>query len=200
MTDWIDNAGAVLMAWYPGEDGGGAVAGILWGDANPSGRLPITFPRTVGQLPLVYNHKPTGRLDDYGDMTGEPAFPFGFGLSYTEFRYSDLTIAPAELAADGNTHVSCRITNAGPVAGAEIVQLYIHDPLASVVRPVLELKGFRRVVLEPGESATVGFDLDPQELSLLDRDMKAIVEPGEFRIYVGSSSRDIRLKGILTII
>ncbi len=199
MTDWIDDAGAVLMAWYPGEDGGGAVADILWGEANPSGRLPVTFPRSVGQLPLVYNHKPTGRLDDYGDLSGEPAFPFGFGLSYTEFSYSDLRIVPDEMAADGTARVSCRITNAGPVAGAEVVQLYIHDPLASVVRPVLELKGFRRVVLEPGASATVSFDLGPRELSLLDPSMKEVVEPGEFQVYVGSSSRDIRLKGILTV-
>jgi beta-glucosidase len=199
MTDWIDDAGAVLMAWYPGEEGGGAAAEILWGDANPSGRLPVTFPRSVGQLPLVYNHKPTGRLDDYGDMTGEPAFPFGFGLSYTEFRYSDLRIAPGEIGADGTARVSCLVTNAGPVAGAEVVQLYVHDPLASVVRPVLELKGFRRVVLEPGASATVGFDLGPRELRLLDLNMKEVVEPGQFQVYVGGSSRDIRLKGLLTV-
>ncbi len=199
MTDWIDNVKAVLMAWYPGEDGGGAVADILWGDANPSGRLPVTFPRSAGQLPLVYNHKPTGRLDDYADMTGEPAFPFGFGLSYTEFRYSDLTLTPGAIAPDGTVRVSCEVSNIGPVAGAEVVQLYIHDPLASVVRPVLELKGFRRVVLEPGASATISFDLGPKELSLLDRDMKEVVEPGEFQVYIGSSSRDIRLKGTLTV-
>ncbi|MGZ5514670.1 MAG: glycoside hydrolase family 3 C-terminal domain-containing protein, partial [Candidatus Aminicenantales bacterium] len=199
MTDWIDDVEAVLMAWYPGEDGGGGVADILWGDANPSGRLPVTFPRSVGQLPLVYNHKPTGRLDDYADMTGEPAFPFGFGLSYTEFRYSDLTLTPGAIAPDGTVRVSCEVSNTGPVAGAEVVQLYIHDPLASVVRPVLELKGFRRVVLEPGASATIRFDLGPKELSLFDRDMKEVVEPGDFQVYIGSSSRDIRLKGTLTV-
>ena len=199
MTEWIDDADGVLMAWYPGEDGGEAVADILWGDANPSGRLPITFPRSVGQLPLVYNHKPTGRLDDYADMTGEPAFPFGFGSSYTDFRYSGLTVAPDSMAPIGTARVSCEITNVGPVAGAEVVQLYVHDALASVARPVLELKGFRRVFLEPGASTTVTFDLGPDELSLLDRNMKKMVEPGEFQIYVGSSSRDIRLKGVLTI-
>ena len=199
VTDWIDEADAVLMAWYPGEDGGGAVADILWGDANPSGRLPVTFPRSVGQLPLVYNHKPTGRLDDYGDMTGEPAFPFGFGLSYTEFRYSGLTIEPGSIAPAGSARVSCQVRNVGPVAGAEVVQLYVRDLLASVVRPVLELKGFRRVVLEPGASATVSFELGPRELSLLDLGMKEVVEPGEFQVYVGSSSRDIQLKGTLTV-
>ena len=199
MTDWIDDAEAVLIAWYPGEEGGRAVADILWGDANPSGRLPVTFPRSVGQLPLVYNHKPTGRLDDYADMTGEPAFPFGFGLSYTDFRYSGLTIAPDSIAPDGTARVSCEITNVGPVAGAEVVQLYVHDPLASVTRPVLALKGFRKVFLEPGASAAVSFDLGPEELSLLDVNMREVVEPGEFQIYVGSSSRDIRLKGILIV-
>ena len=200
MTDWIDDADAVLMAWYPGEDGGDALADILWGDTNPSGRLPVTFPRSVGQLPLVYNHKPTGRLDGYADMTGDPAFPFGFGLSYTEFRYSGLTIEPGSMAPEGKARVSCQVTNVGPAAGAEVVQLYIHDTLASVVRPVLELKGFRRVVLEPGASAAVSFELGPKDLSLLDLGLKEIVEPGEFQIYIGSSSRDIRLKGILTII
>jgi beta-glucosidase len=199
MSDWVDAADAVLLAWYPGEEGGGAVADILYGDANPSGRLPITFPRSVGQLPLVYNHKPTGRLDDYLNMTGEPLFPFGFGLSYTDFRYSGLTIEPGRIALDRTARVVCTVTNAGPVAGAEVVQLYVHDPLASVIRPVLELKGFRRVVLAPGSSETVSFDLGPRELAFLDAEMSAVVETGELEVLVGSSSRDIRLKGILTV-
>jgi beta-glucosidase len=199
MTGWIEDVRAVLLAWYPGEVGGEAVADVLWGEANPSGRLPITFPRSVGQLPLVYDHKPTGRLDDYADSTGEPLFPFGFGLSYAEFRYSDLTVAPGAIAAGGTARVSCAVTNAGPVAGAEVVQLYLHDPLASVVRPVIELKGFRRVFLEPGASAVVTFELGPAELALLDANLKRIVEPGEFEIYVGSSSRDIRLRGVLRV-
>jgi beta-glucosidase len=159
----------------------------------------VTFPRSAGQLPLVYNHKPTGRLDDYADSTGEPLFPFGFGLSYADFRYEGLIIAPASMGQDGTARVSCTVTNTGPVAGAEVVQLYVHDRLASVARPVLELKGFRRVLLEPGASAGVEFELGRAELALLDAHLKEIVEPGEFEIYVGSSSRDIRLKGILTI-
>jgi beta-glucosidase len=199
MADWLGDVGAVLLAWYPGEAGGAAVADILWGEANPSGRLPVTFPRSVGQLPLVYDHKPTGRLDDYLDSTGEPLFPFGFGLSFTEFRYSDLEIAPGAIGAAGAAHVSCTVTNAGSVAGAEVVQLYVHDPLATVVRPVLELKGFRRVFLEPGASTRVAFDLGPEELALLDASLRSVVEPGEFEIYVGGSSRDIRLKGLLTV-
>ncbi|MDH4196591.1 MAG: glycoside hydrolase family 3 C-terminal domain-containing protein, partial [Candidatus Aminicenantes bacterium] len=199
MSEWISDADAVLLAWYPGEEGGGAVADILYGDANPSGRLPVTFPRSVGQLPLVYNHKPTGRLDDYIDLSGEPLFPFGFGLSYTDFRYSGLTIEPGSIEPDGTARVACTVTNAGQVAGAEVVQLYVHDPLASVARPVLELKGFRRVVLAPGASETVSFELGPRELSFLGADMRDVVEPGEFQVLVGSSSRDIRLKGVLTV-
>jgi beta-glucosidase len=199
MGGWIGVVRAVLLAWYPGEAGGEAVADILWGEANPSGRLPITFPRSVGQLPLVYDHKPTGRLDDYLDSTGEPLFPFGFGLSYTEFRYAGLAVAPGAMAADGAARISCTVTNAGPVAGAEVVQLYLHDPLASVVRPVLELEGFKKVFLEPGASTTVTLELGPAELSHIDANLRRIVEPGEFEIYLGSSSRDIRLKGRLLV-
>jgi beta-glucosidase len=199
MSDWLGAARAVLMAWYPGEEGGRAVADVLWGAADPGGRLPVTFPRTAGQLPLVYDHKPTGRLDDYLDSTGEPLFPFGFGLSYTEFRYSDLSIAPAAIPPGGTARVSLRIENVGPHAGTEVVQLYVHDPLASVTRPVLALGGFRKVFLEPGASATVSFELGPRELALLDEAMREAVEPGEFQVYVGGSSRDIRLKGVLTV-
>jgi beta-glucosidase len=200
MTDWVGEADAVLMAWYPGEEGGGAVADILWGEASPSGRLPITFPRAVGQLPLVYNHKPTGRFDGYLDLPGDPLFPFGFGLSFAEFSYGDLAIEPKEIGAAGTARVSCTVTNAGRRAGAEVVQLYLHDRLAAVVRPVIELKGFRKVFLEPGAAATITFDLGPKELALIDGDMKETVEPGEFEVLIGSSCRDIRLKGVLTLI
>jgi beta-glucosidase len=200
MADWIDAADAILMAWYPGEEGGEAVADVLLGDADPSGRLPITFPRSVGQLPLVYNHEPTGRLDDHLGLPGEPLFPFGFGLSYTEFRYSGLTIEPGTIPSDGTARVECSVTNAGPVAGAEVVQLYVHERLASVTRPVLALGGFRRIVLEPGRTAKVAFEISPWELVLSDAGIGEFVEPGEFEVYVGGSSRDIRLKGILTFV
>jgi beta-glucosidase len=199
MSEWLEAADAVLLAWYPGQEGGRAVADVLWGDADPSGRLPITFPLAVGQLPLVYNHKPTGRFDGYLDLPGDPLFPFGFGLSYTEFGYNDLTIDPAAIGPDGTARVTCTVTNTGPRAGAEVVQLYVHDALASVVRPVLELKGFRKVVLEPGASMKVAFELGPQELALLDAAMKETAEPGEFQVLIGSSSRDIRLKGALEV-
>jgi len=199
MREWIEAADAVLMAWYPGEEGGGAVADVLWGDADPGGRLPITFPLSVGQLPLVYNHKPTGRFDGYLDLPGDPLFPFGFGLSYTEFRYSGLTIEPAAIASDGRARVVCAVTNVGKRPGAEVVQLYLHDRLATVARPVIELRGFRKVRLEPGATATIAFDLGPGEFAMLDAEMREVVEPGEFEVLVGSSSRDIRLKGLLIV-
>jgi beta-glucosidase len=195
MSPWIDQVDAVLDAWYPGEAGGPAIADVLFGDANPAGRLPITFPVFEGQLPLYYNHKPTGRGDDYNDLTGMPLFPFGFGLSYTTFAYSDLVIDPVQIGAADTVQVRCNVQNTGARSGDEVVQLYLRDVLASVARPVIELKGFRRVLLAPGERKTVVFTLGPAEFRLLDRDMKWVVEPGVFRVLIGSSSKDIRLRG-----
>jgi beta-glucosidase len=192
---WMDRVSAVLDAWYPGEEGGHAVADVLFGDYNPAGRLPMTWPITEGQLPLVYNHKPTGRGDDYLDLTGQPLFPFGFGLSYTTFEYSALDIAPA---GDAFT-VRCSVKNTGTRAGDEVVQLYLHDVLASVARPVMQLEAFRRVRLAPGQSQEVTFTLDRENLKMLDRDMHWVVEPGTFRVLVGSSSKDIRLRGDLVV-
>ncbi len=199
MSAWLDQVDAVFEAWYPGEAGGPAVADVLFGDANPSGRLPITFPVFEGQLPLYYDHKPTGRGDDYIDLTGMPLFPFGFGLSYTTFEYSGLTIEPAEMGASDTVGVRCTVQNTGARAGAEVVQLYLRDVLASVARPVIELKGFRRIHLAPGERATLTFKLGPDELRMLDRDMRWMVEPGIFRVLIGSSSKDIRLRGEFTV-
>ena len=199
MSRWLDRVGAVIDAWYPGEEGGRAIADVLFGDANPAGRLPITFPISEGQLPLVYDHKPTGRGDDYVDLTGQPLFPFGFGLSYTTFEYDSLTIEPASMTATGRATVRCRVKNTGSRAGDEVVQLYIRDVLASVARPVRELKGIARVHLEPGESRTVSFSLSPDELRMLDRDLRWVVEPGVFRVMVGASSVDIRLRGELVV-
>jgi beta-glucosidase len=199
MAPWIDGVGAVLDAWYPGEQGGAAVADVLFGDANPAGRLPITFPVSEGQLPLSYNHKPTGRGDDYVDLTGMPAFPFGFGLSYTTFEYGGLAIDPPAIAATGTATVRCTVKNTGTRAGDEVVQLYVRDVLASVARPVMEMKGFARVALAPGESKEVRFTLGPDDLRMLDKDLHWIVEPGAFRVMIGSSSKDIRLRGELTI-
>ncbi len=199
MRDWLGAADAVLLAWYPGQEGGRAVADVLWGDADPGGRLPLTFPLAVGQLPLVYDHRPTGRFDGYLDLPGDPLFPFGFGLSYTEFAYDGLTVGPAAIGPDGTARIGCTVTNVGARAGTEVVELYVRDLLASVVRPVLELKGFRKVRLEPGASTRVEFELGPKELALLDAAMRETVEPGAFEVLVGRSCRDLRLKGLLTV-
>jgi beta-glucosidase len=199
MSRWIDRVGAIVEAWYPGEQGGHAVADILLGVGSPAGRLPITFPVAEGQLPLFYNHKPTGRGDDYLDLTGQPLFPFGFGLSYTTFSYSDLRIDPGTIKAGGKATIRCTVRNTGASAGDEVVQLYLRDELASVARPVTELAGFTRVHLEPGQSADVAFEIGPDRLRMLDERMRWVVEPGAFRIMVGASSKDIRLRGHLTI-
>ena len=197
MGRWIGGVQAVLDAWYPGEEGGRAVADALFGDANPGGRLPMTFAAAEGQLPLVYDHKPTGRGDDYVDLSGEPAFPFGFGLSYTQFSYSSLDITPAAISALGRSLIRCRVKNTGAVAGDEVVQLYVHQVVASVARPVIALKGFERVHLAPGEERVVSFILGPEELAMFDASMRRVVEPGEFRVMIGASSRDLRLRGTL---
>lgn len=199
MSSWIDRVDAVVDAWYPGEQGGAAIADVLFGRANPAGRLPITFPMSEGQLPLSYDHKPTGRGDDYVDLTGMPEFPFGFGLSYTTFEYSNLQIDPASIDPAGAAIVRCTVTNTGARAGDEVTQLYIRDVLASVARPVMQLEGFERVSLAAGESKEVRFTLGPEELRMRNKDNRWIVEPGVFRIMAGSSSKDIRLRGELTV-
>lgn len=199
MSRWLDNVPAVLDVWYPGEAGGDAVADVLFGDYNPAGRLPITFPIAEGQLPLVYNHKPTGRGDDYVDLTGQPLVPFGYGLSYTEFEYSDMKFSKDSISVGDTVSVGCAVKNTGDVAGDEVVQLYIRDELASVARPITELKGFTRIHLLQGESQEVQFTITPKTLSMLDRDLNRVVEPGDFRIMIGASCKDIRLRGILTV-
>jgi beta-glucosidase len=199
MSSWLDLVDAVLFAWYPGEEGGNAVADVLFGEHNPSGRLPITFPVSEGQLPLVYNHKPTGRGDDYVDLTGQPLFPFGFGLSYTTFEYSDLRIEPPVSNGRDPVTVSCQIRNTGSRPGHEVVQLYLKDILASVARPVMELKGFERIYLPPGRDTVVTFRLGREDLEMLDPSMNRLVEPGNFRVLVGASSKDIRLRGEFTV-
>lgn len=199
MAPWLDNVPAVLNAWYPGEQGGSALAGILFGDINPSGRLPITFPQAEGQLPLVYNHKPTGRGDDYVDLTGKPLFPFGYGLSYTSFEYSDLQVDPEIIAAGQGAKVRFALENTGNHDGTEVVQMYIRDKLASVSRPTAELKGFQRVRLEPGARMEVSFMIEPEMLTLLNEDLQPVIEAGEFQIRIGASSQDIRLKGVLAV-
>ena len=195
MSRWLDRVDAVIEAWYPGEQGGHAVADVLAGDHSPAGRLPITFPVAEGQLPLSYNHKPTGRGDDYVDLTGQPLFPFGHGLSYTTFEYSGLQIEPRVIGPGVGVTVRCTVKNTGSRRGDEVVQLYVRDVLATVARPVMELRGFSRVQLEAGQAKEIAFDLGPGDLQMLDAGLRWVVEPGTFRVMVGSSSKDIRLRG-----
>ena len=200
MSGWIDQVPAVLEAWYPGEAGGTAIAEALFGDANPGGKLPISIPRAMGQLPLYYNTKPSGRINDYVDLSSKPLFPFGHGLSYTTFSYRNLHISPERANAQQKVLISLEVENTGSHAGDEVVQLYMHDKIASVVRPVKELKGFKRISLKPNEIKRVNYEIDTRQLGLYNVDMEYVVEPGEFEIMVGSSSEDIRLKGILEVV
>jgi beta-glucosidase len=199
MNGWLPKVDGVIDVWYPGEEGGHAVASVLFGDYNPAGRLPVTFPIDESQLPLVYNHKPTGRGDDYNNLSGLPLFPFGYGLSYTDFNYSDLRFDKNNISKSDSTIVRFKVKNTGSVAGDEVVQLYIRDLLSSVARPVMELKGFQRIHLLPGQTRELSFTIAPSLLSMLDENLKTIIEPGDFRIMIGASSRDIRLKGTLAV-
>ena len=199
MSKWINNVFAVASVWYPGEEGGYAIVDILFGNHNPAGRLPITFPLHEGQLPLVYNHKPTGRGDDYNNLSGLPLFPFGYGLSYTSFEYSEIKLSSKTITTKDPVHVSYKIKNTGGRAGDEVVQLYIRDMLSSVSRPVMELKGFHRVHLKAGETRTGTFTITPEMLTMLNEKFESVVEPGEFKIMIGASSTDIRLREILQV-
>jgi len=202
MGKWIDRVQAVIEAWYPGEEGGNAIADILFGNCNPGGRLPITFAKTTGQLPLYYNHKPSGRVDDYVDLRGEQAqFPFGYGLSYTTFKFGKPRLEKSSIHKHESTSVFVDVTNTGNVAGDEVVQMYIRDKVSSVSRPVKELKGFKRISLKPGESKTVALTISPAHLSCININMEDTVEAGDFEIMVGNSSRDQDLvKVILRVI
>ncbi len=200
MSKWINNVSSVLNAWYPGEDGGHAVANVLFGDYNPAGRLPITFPVFEGQLPLVYNHKPTGRTDDYVNLNGQPLFPFGFGLSYSSFEYSNLRFEKKQFDKGDSTMVYCTVKNTSSRDGDEVVQLYVRDLLSSIAQPIKQLKGFQRVSLKAGEEKEVAFAITPETLQMLNSEMKWVVEPGEFRIMIGASSKDIRLRDIVTVV
>ena len=198
--NWVaQNIPAIVETWFTGEKSGLAIADVLLGKINPSGKLPITFPRSVGQIPFYYNHKPTS-YHRYVDEKNTPLFPFGHGLSYTAFSYSDLKIVSPKIPVNGAVNFSVKITNAGKVEGAEVVQVYIRDVMASVTTPVLSLKGFKRISLKPGESGIVNFKIDSNELAVWNRDMKRVVEPGEFKLMVGSSSQDIRLKDSFWVI
>jgi beta-glucosidase len=178
---------AILDAWYVGEEGGTAVGEVLFGDVNPSGKLPVTLPRSVGQLPVYYNRKPTS-FRNFNDLTREPLFVFGHGLSYTTFALGGAKVEPATIKPNGTATVTVEVSNTGAKAGDEVVQLYVRDVVSSVTRPVKELRGFQRVSLEPGAKQTVTFTVGPRELSLIDASMKRVVEPGRFELLIGTSS------------
>ncbi|MBV6644647.1 MAG: glycoside hydrolase family 3 C-terminal domain-containing protein [Cyclobacteriaceae bacterium] len=201
--NWLDeNMPSILEAWLPGTEGGNAIADVLFGDYNPSGKLPMTFPISEGQIPIFYNYKNTGRPDKgdgsrwvsrYYDIPNEPLYPFGFGLSYTEFEYSDLVLQSATVDKDESVYFSLNVTNSGSIRGEEVIQVYTRDLLASVTRPVKELKAFNKVMLEPGESKVIDFEIPVKELQLLNEEHQWVIEPGEFQLMIGSSSADIRL-------
>jgi beta-glucosidase len=196
---WMaENIPSIVESWMTGEKGGEAIADVLFGDVNPSGKLPITFPRHVGQMPFYYNYKPSKymrREIAYVTMPLSPLYPFGHGLSYTTFEYSNLKIDPKESGPAAHYNVSVDVKNTGKREGKEVVQLYIDDEISSMVTPIMELKGFEKVNLKPGETRTVNFTLTPEHLQMLDANMKWVVEPGKFKVMVGSSCDDIRQEG-----
>jgi len=189
-----EKASAIIEAWFPGEEGGNAVADVLFGDYNPGGKLPISIPQDTGQIPVYYSRRASS-FRDYVFMSAKPLFPFGHGLSYTQFEYSLLKIEPEKIGSAGSVTISFDVKNVGRFKGDEVAQLYIRDPIASVSRPIKELKGFKRITLEPGEKKRVTFTLSTDQLAFYDRHMRLIVEPGLYEVMVGSSSEDIRLTG-----
>jgi beta-glucosidase len=190
---WIaENCDGILCAWYPGAEGGRAVAEILFGEVSPSGKLPVSIPRSSSQLPVYYNNKGNG---DYLDVSAQPLFPFGYGISYTTFILDNLRLEPNEIAADDlekgiKVKISLDVTNSGKMRGAEVIQLYIEDMEASITRRVRELKGFKKIWLKPGEKQPVTLSLGKEELGVWNSEMKFVVEPGNVKIFVGNSLRN----------
>jgi beta-glucosidase len=205
-----DNAPAILYTWWLGSEAGNAIADVLFGDYNPSGKLPVTFPRYEGQIPIYYNHFNTGRpapnetatnyVSAYIDLKNSPKFPFGYGLSYTTFQYSDLKLSQKKMKNSQTIEVTLNVTNSGKVAGEEVVQLYLRDRVGSVVRPIIELKDFQKIKLNVGETKTVKFIIDNQKLSFYNQKLEFKSEPGDFDLMIGSSSADIRLKDSFELI
>ncbi|MFZ4796829.1 MAG: beta-glucosidase BglX [Bacteroidia bacterium] len=199
-----DNVPAILYTWWLGSEAGNAIADVIFGDYNPSAKLPITFPREEGQIPLYYNHFNTGRpagnetnikyVSAYIDLKNSPKFPFGFGLSYTTFLYTDLKLSAHKIKKNENIEVLVSITNTGNAAGEEVVQLYLHDVVGSVIRPIIELKDFKKIHLNIGETKTIKFIIDNEKLKFYNQQLEYKSEPGDFEIMIGSSSADIRLK------
>jgi len=199
-----DNVPAIVYTWWLGTEAGNAIANVLFGDYNPSGKLPMTFPREVGQIPIYYNHFSTGRpaktesetnyVSAYIDLKNSPKFPFGYGLSYTTFDYSGLQLSSAKIKSNETIKISFQLKNSGKVAGEEVVQLYLKDKFGSVVRPVLELRDFQKVKLNAGESKTIEFTIDKEKLSFYNNKLEWVAEPGDFEVMIGTSSADIKLR------
>ena len=194
MGKWHNKVSGIFHAWYPGEAGGKAIADILYGRYNPAGRLPITFPQHVAQVPMYYNPEPRGRNSGYSDMTDKPLFPFGFGLSYSDFEYLHISLSSNRISKDESVRLAVKVTNRGKLDGDEVIQLYINDLYASVATPDIELKDFKRVHIKSGETKEVEFVITPKMLQLLDEDLIWKVESGEFSIMLGASSTDIKGK------
>lgn len=201
LSEENEMATAMLEAWAPGVEGGNAIADVLFGDYNPSGKLTTSFPRNVGQIPIYYNHLNTGRpyiegkeryVTSYIDVPNSPLFPFGYGLSYTKFNYSEITLNKKELKGNEILSASITVANIGQVAGEEVVQLYINDPVASISRPVKELKGYQKITLKPGESKVVHFDISTELLKFYNSKLKYDWEPGDFNLYIGTSSAEVK--------
>ncbi len=195
----VEKAPVIFECWYLGQETGQAVAEVLFGDTNPGGKLPITIPRSVGHIPAYYNYKPFARRG-YLFESVKPLFAFGFGLSYTQFKFGQPRLEKSIIRANESTRVFIEVTNVGRVSGDEVVQMYIRDRVSSVTRPVKELKGFQRITLAPGETKTVALDITPEHLAFYDIDMNYVVEPGEFEIMVGNSSRDEDLQKTMLIV
>ncbi|EJL66121.1 glycoside hydrolase family 3 N-terminal domain-containing protein [Flavobacterium sp. CF136] len=205
-----DNVPAIVYTWWLGTEAGNAIANVLFGDYNPSGKLPMTFPREVGQIPIYYNHFSTGRpapnedatgyVSAYIDLKNSPKFPFGYGLSYTKFNYSGLKLSSAKMKKKETIKVSFQLSNVGKVAGEEVVQLYLKDKFGSVVRPILELRDFQKVKLNAGESKTIEFTIDKEKLSFYNDKLEWIAEPGDFEVMIGASSADIKLKSSFELV
>ena len=205
-----DNVPAILYTWWLGSEAGNAIADVLFGDYNPSGKLPMSFPREEGQIPIYYNHFNTGRpakndnesnyVSAYTDLKNSPKFPFGYGLSYTSFEYSNLKLSKNKIKSTEKIEVLLTVTNSGKVAGEEVVQLYLRDKVGSVVRPIIELKDFQKIKLNSGETKTVKFIINKEKLSFYNANLQWIAEPGDFDIMIGSSSADIRLRDSFELI
>jgi len=199
-----DNVPAIVYTWWLGTEAGNAIADVLFGDYNPSGKLPMTFPREVGQIPIYYNHYSTGRpaknesetnyVSAYIDLKNSPKYPFGYGLSYTKFNYTNLKLSSTKIKSNETIKVSFQLSNVGKVTGEEVVQLYLKDKFGSVVRPVLELKDFQKIKLNAGESKTIEFTIDKEKLSFYNSKLEWVAEPGDFEVMIGASSADIKLK------